>query len=169
MDLEIMDDTYGEGGVYAYFSEDGKQYAAHFDPEEYEKAGFTKEDLAKLKKWGARIEIWKIGDNDKTDFFKRMVALTMQMVDKIDRKSIPCLNDVGKLVRYLFLAVADSSSNMAFIDEEDIPFVVAELHESWESLMEGLKRDVERFHLEDVIEQGESLTAYGDLQTQFYY
>lgn len=170
MDVEILNDTYGEGGVYVYFSEDGKNYATHFELKDYEKAELSQEYIEKLKLLGARIEIWEMVDgNGKTEYAESLVKVTQKMVSQIDRNSIPPLGKAGKLVHYLFNEVLESNSNMAFIDEEDIPFVVAELHESWESLMEGLKRDVERFHLEDVIEQGEALTAYGDLQTRFYY
>ena len=164
----LLTDTFGSGGVYGYINKDKKEYTVHCEVEDYLKAGLPKKYVLKLMQYAEREEVWDIGEDKDSEFVSALKKLTMELFSKVHGESVPSIKKAGKLVQYLYQGVIDSDDMMFFIDEEEIPYVEEELQDSWEHLLKECKKDMVRYHLEDVIELGETLTAYGDLQTCFY-
>lgn len=164
----LLTDSFGSGGVYGYINKDKKKYTVHCEVEDYLKAGLPKKYMLKLMQYAEREDVLDIGEDKGTEFVAALKKFTMELFRKVHGESVPSITKAGKLVQYLYQGVIDSDDFIDFIDEEEIPFVEEELHDSWEHLIKECKKDMVRYHLEDVIELRKRITAYGDLQTYFY-
>lgn len=169
----ITTDTYGEG-VYAYFKQGAEGIAAHYTVEEYEKAGFPKLYIEKLKRLGESGELIPLDCDMHSPFSQELTKVTMKLFKESGKKicDFPSIFEAGKLTRYLFFRVMESDSNMGYIDSTDIPEVEEELGSSWKKLVKRCRKDIAKFHLSDLIELGDEkieTNAYGNLQTMFRY
>lgn len=166
-------DSFGEG-VYAYFRKGAEGIAAHYMVEDYERAGLPMPYVEHLRRLGERGELIPLDYDSHTPFVKALSKVTLELFKASGKKmsDMPSINEAGKLTRYLFSLVMESDSNMGYIDGSEVNEVAKELGSSWKKLVKKCRKDMEKFHLSDVIELGDEqveTNAYGDLQTMFRY
>lgn len=169
----ITTDTFGEG-VYVYYYKGAEGVAAHYTVEECEKAGLSLPFVERLKRLGESGELIPLNCDTHSPFARALSDIAMKLWDKSGKKigEYPSIQEAGKLTRYLFSEVMDSSSNMGYIDGSNVHEVEKELGSPWKKLVKRCRKDMEKFHLTDLIELGNEnveTNAYGNLQTMFRY
>ncbi len=169
----ITTDTFGEG-VYVYYYKGAEGVAAHYTVEECEKAGLSHLFVERLKRLGESGELIPLDCDTHSPFARALSDIAMKLWDESGKKmgEYPSIQEAGKLTRYLFSEVMDSSSNMGYIDGSDVHEVEKELGSPWKKLVKRCRKDMEKFHLTDLIELGDEnveTNAYGNLQTMFRY
>lgn len=169
----ITTDTFGEG-VYAYFRQGAEGIAAHYTVDDYMKAGLPYIYVVRLRHLGESGELIPLDCNPHSPFTKALSKVTLDLFHASGKKmrDFPSIHEAGKLTRYLFSEVMDSNSNMGYIDGSEVNEVEKELGSTWKKLVKKCRKDMEKFHLTDLIELGNEkveTNAYGDLQTMFRY
>ncbi len=114
--------------------------------------------------------------DEKFDFieseFKNQYLADLLMDRHEDINRLPDIADVHPITRYCVEGVYESDSSMFFIetDPDLVEAMEDELGKSWPELQKDLEEDIDRYHLETLIEvpgDGTLATCYGNLQCAF--
>lgn len=133
--------------------------------------GFTRiVNLEEGSFWKACWEKYNDAENN-TD--EQLYELAKEMIEKdyTPMDAFPDIKDASPIVRELFERVCESESNMGFIEVDEKEEFEEEYGKSWAELEQMAYSDIEKYHLDDVLEIGDEplATGYGDLQTMFRF